>query len=270
MHEADILAAQALTASFGWPHRLEDWALMQSLGKGVVAEWQGRLAGTALCWEYGADWATLGLIGVDGALQGQGVGRRMMLALMQQLEGRSLALHATQAGLTLYASLGFAALGRVVQHQGTVGRVAAGAAEGGSLVPASLADLAQLAALDRQATGMDRATLLGALLRQPGVVLLRDGAAAGFALARSFGRGQVLGPAVAASRADAMAMLGHLLAQRAGQFTRIDVPEACGLGPWLSALGLHEADTVIRMVRGSDPARLVPVHSVALASQAFG
>ena len=122
MTAADVPHGQALTASFGWPHRQEDWALMQTLGQGIVAERQGKLVGTALCWRYGADWATLGMIGVDAEMQGHGIGRRLLRALLQALEGRSLALHATRAGMSLYAAEGFAPTGTVVQHQGFAAR----------------------------------------------------------------------------------------------------------------------------------------------------
>ena len=269
LHPTDIPAAQALTASFGWPHRIEDWQLMHCLGQGVVAEHDGQLAGTALCWRYGEDWATLGMIAVAHSLQGQGMGRRLMLALMQQLEGRSLALHATEAGLKLYATLGFSPAGTVCQHQGLV--VPTVAAANASLRPPVTADHVPILALDRQTTGMDRTELLRALLRQPGGTLLhRDGHPAGFALVRRFGRGHVIGPVAATSAQDARAMITHLLAQHAGQFVRIDVPQTSALGPWLTALGLEPVGTVLRMVRGPEAAHAGPARIFALASQAFG
>src|SRR5258707_15815706 len=89
MTAADVPHGQALTASFGWPHRQEDWALMQTLGQGIVAERQGKLGGTALCWRYGADWAAPGLIGGDAEMQGHRVGPRPLRALMPGRGGRS-------------------------------------------------------------------------------------------------------------------------------------------------------------------------------------
>ncbi len=269
---ADISDAQTLTASFGWPHRRDDWALMQSLGRGVVAERDGRLAGTALCWLYGADWATMGMIGVAQALQGQGMGRRMMLALMEGLDGRSLALHATRAGLKLYAAMGFEPLGTVVQHQGAVSQPGLLPLPGDMrLRPAMRSDLPRVAALDRDATGMNREPLLAALLQAPGgLVLDRGGDLAGFALVRRFGHGQVIGPVVAPGLDGAQAMIAHMLGQRTGEFMRIDIPKSSGLGPWLLRLGLEEAGTVIRMVRGPDAPTPTHAHTFGLASQAFG
>ena len=269
---ADVPDAQALTASFGWPHRREDWALMQSLGQGVVVEQGGRLAGTALCWRYGDDWATMGLIAVAEALQGQGMGRRMMLALMEGLEGRNLALHATRAGLKLYSAMGFEPTGTVVQHQGAVSQPGLlPLPEGMRLRPVTRTDLPALLALDRDAVGMDRTPLLAALLQVPGGIALACGAAlAGFALVRRFGHGQAIGPVIAPGPDGARAMIAHILGQRTGQFMRIDVPKSCGLSPWLLDLGLDDAGTVIRMIHGSDVSAPQHAHAFALASQAFG
>lgn len=268
---ADVPAAHALTASFGWPHQPRDWAMMLALGEGVGVPSPDGLAATAVCWRFGVDWATMGLIGVDAALQGQGIGRRMMAALMDTLDGRSIALQATRAGLPLYGSTGFEPTGTTVQHQGAAEQAPLmPLPDGTRLRPAGLADLFSLAALDRDAGGMDRTALLRALLAMPGGVVL-DGpdGPVGFALVRLFGRGHLIGPVVAPNAAGAQAMVAHLLGQRTREFVRLDVPKETRLGPWLASLGLEEAGTVIRMVRGRDvrPGR---ARVFGLASQAWG
>jgi predicted N-acetyltransferase YhbS len=272
MTASDVPHAQALTASFGWPHRHEDWALMQALGEGLVAERDGKLVGTALCWRYGADWATLGLIGVYKEMQGHGIGRRLLRALIEAVEGRNLVLHATRAGMSLYAAEGFAPTGTVVQHQGVAARPEpAPLPQGMRLRPAAAADLPSIAALDRVACGMDRTHLLAALLEQPGGLVLEDGGGvAGFALLRRFGRGRVIGPVAAADVERATAMIAPLLDRHAGQFMRIDIPQESGLCAWLAAAGLTEAGAVIRMVRGTDASAERGVRTFGLASQAFG
>ena len=271
LEAADVPAAQALTAGFGWPHRQQDWAMMHALGDGVTVSAPGRALGVAMCWRFGPDWATMGLIAVDAASQGQGIGRRMLRALIDSLGSRSILLHATQAGLPLYAGLGWKPAGTKVQQQG----IAAPAAPmpllpGTRLRPAGLADLADLASLDHVACGMDRTALLRVLLALPdGVVLDGQRGVEGFALVRAFGRGQLVGPMIAANHAAACAMAAHLLSQRAGQFVRLDVPEDSGLGPWLASLGLEKVGTATRMVRGPDAANGL-LHIFGLASQAWG
>lgn len=272
MTEADVPDAQALTASFNWPHRREDWALMQSLGDGLVAECDGKLAGTGVAWRCGADWASLGAIGVYAALQGQGIGRRLLRGLMEPLQDRSLVLHATKAGMPLYAAEGFAPTWTIVQHQGVARRPESAMLPAGEdLGPASLADLAAIAALDRVACGMDRTALLAKLLAEPGCVVLKEaGLITGFALTRLFGRGRVIGPVVAPTLDHAKAMIAPLIERHEGQFLRIDFPQECGIAAWLTSAGLPEAGAVVRMVRGADAPIHGAIRTFGLASQAFG
>ena len=126
LDEACLPAAQALSAHFGWPHRVEDWRWALALGDGFGAfdggqPDGGRLVGTGLCWRFGTA-ASLGLVVVAPAAQGRGLGRRITSALLGRIGEAPVVLHATEAGLPLYASLGFVAEGTVCQYQGTTRR----------------------------------------------------------------------------------------------------------------------------------------------------
>lgn len=272
LREADLAAAQALTAGVSWPHRIEDWRFMLDLGEGIAAERDGMLVGTLMTWRYGAAHAALGAVCVAPEMQGRGIGRRLMEAALDRLAGRTVLLHATEAGLPLYRSLGFVEAGTVRQLQGAAfnaGLVALG--EGERLRPIGRSDPAALQALDHAACGMDRGALIRALMEAgSGVVLDREGEAAGFALLRRFGRGQLIGPVAAPDLTGARAMISHLFGTQEGRFVRIDVPEESGLVPWLEALGLSDAGPAIRMLRGAARAALPAMRGFALASQAFG
>ena len=270
----DLAAAYGLTRAIGWPHRREDWALALRLGSGVAAEADGKLIGTALRWTYGTADARIGMIVVDPAAQSRGLGRRLTQAALRPLRGRSVTLHGTPAGLSLYASLGFETVGVVRQVQGAAfrpGVLALGAGE--RLRPIGRSDPAMLAALDRAATGWDRSRVFAALLKAgSGVVLDRAGTIRGFALLRRFGHGLLIGPVEAPDAASAKAMILYHLGSHAGQFMRIDVPEEAGLVPWLLRLGLADAGTVTFMRRGLAPSarhRGQP-RVYALASHALG
>lgn len=120
MTEQDLDAAHRLSLSVRWPHRLEDWAFIQRLGAGYVAENDEGLIGTALCWSHGTEFASIGMVIVAGAWQGKGIGRKLMAMVMAELGSRNVLLHATAAGRDLYARIGFQQIGEIHQHQGTV------------------------------------------------------------------------------------------------------------------------------------------------------
>ncbi|MBE9605485.1 GNAT family N-acetyltransferase [Acetobacteraceae bacterium H6797] len=272
MQQEDLPAAHGLSSAVGWPHRLEDWAFNFSLGLGFVVEEEGRVLGTILGWPFGTG-ATIGLVIVAEEAQGRGFGRMLTERMMAALGDGCLMLNATVPGRPLYAKLGFTETGRrIEQHQGTpfsVGLVPP--PPGDRLRPLGRSDAGALAALDRQATGLDRRALLEALLEvSEGVVLDRGGEAVGFALMRRFGRGHVVGPVIAPDAEAAKVLIGYWLGYRSDQFIRVDVQDDSGLGPWLDTLGLSNVGSVVSMIRGTAPDRPGPAQRFALTNQALG
>ena len=267
----DLAPAHALSSALGWPHRIEDWEFGLSLGQGVVAQRDGKVVGTALCWEWGGDYATIGLVIVAPELQGRRVGNRVMQALLDRLAPRHALLHATEAGRGLYERLGFVAIGEVDQHQGLPSGIPEDKPrEGDRLRPLEARDIDSLIAIDARGTGMMRPDLLHrAFAQERTVVLERGGEIAGFAVLRRFGRGQVIGP-VAAPDQDGARVLIAECCRRAEGFVRLDVHSASGLSPWLESMGLSRVSGGTVMVRGRVPDR-GPAHgSWALFIQAIG
>lgn len=258
--------AEALSRAAGWPHRVQDWALILSRSRGVVALDGDRVVGTAMATPFGPV-ATMNMIIVHEAMRGRGLGRRIMERAMAALSPREWRLVATTDGLPLYEKLGFRVSGEVLQHQGI-----AQAASGG--LPdawAEAADAPALAALDCAATGMKRAGLIGALLREGRVLVLREaGEAVAFAALRPFGLGEVAGPVVARTGEEARALLATLLSRRAGRFLRVDTTRGTDLGDFLADHGLPYAGGGIAMSRGAAEPALGPQRRFALAAQALG
>lgn len=270
--ETDIAAAQAISAEVGWPHRREDWLMAWQFGRGIVAEWDGAVVGTALAWEYGEALATIGLVTVAPQYQKRGLGRMMMQRLMAQLADRVLMLHATRAGMPLYRELGFRPVGSIRQCEGTAFHGdPVMLPPGERLRPMVRSDLASLTALDCEAFGAPRDALMAALMSDArGVVLDRAGRPAGFAMLRRFGRGHVIGPVVAHDMRAAQGLIGHWLGSQQGKLLRLDVPEESGLAPWLQQLGFSVSEPVEAMLRGPMPPRTGTVGRFALVSQALG
>lgn len=254
--DADIDAAHALTVELKWPHRVEDWQFVANMGVGFAAERDSRLIGTALCWKYGADAASVGMIIVSPAHQGFGVGRRLTEMALAELGTRAIVLHATPAGRPLYEKLGFAAIGMLHQHQGAALQPPLMPLPPRErLRPLGVNDTPRLVELASRASGLDRTAVLPALIDcAEGIGLDRDGELIGFALFRRFGRGRAIGPVVAPRDDDsvrAKALIGHWLASYPGMFIRIDTPGESGLTDWLESLGLVRVDSVVKMARNA-------------------
>ncbi|WP_175945409.1 GNAT family N-acetyltransferase [Burkholderia pyrrocinia] len=256
---ADLPAAHALSTALRWPFRLEDWQFSADTSVAFAAEENGAVIGTAMCWKFGADRASIGHVIVSSAHQGRGIGRALMETLLEELGPRITFLHATPAGQPLYEKLGFDVCGSLDQFQGNVSRPAAVVLPDGARLRAGTpADLRRLVELDACASGLERDALLSALLtRGASVVLERDGEIAGFSVLRRFGRGYLIGPVVAPrSTGDtcARALIAHWLGGLENEFVRIDVPSGTSLPDWLDMQGLKRVDTCSKMVRNAPAA----------------
>jgi len=271
MCSEDVDAATELSREQLWPHREEDWALFVSLGEGIVAEHDGKIVGTIMAWRFGKTFATIGMVIVSPAMQGQGLGRRLMEAMIAQLGDRSILLNATDEGLPLYRKLGFHEIGTIYQHQAVPGTVPLAELRAGERVrPTGGAD-DMLGDLYSRATGMDRNALFERLAEEGStVVLTREHVPTGFAQFRRFGRGWLVGPVVAPDSRGAKTLILHWLSTGAGSFCRLDVTAASGLSSWLEDVGLPCVGRVKTMVRGTPPATATDIAVQALAAQALG
>ena len=96
-----------------------DWQLHFSQGNGSIIEnAQGDIVGCILWWDYGDEYATVGLVVVPAHMQGNGLGRKLMDTVMSQTGERSLQLVATVAGKRLYQQCGFTEAALIYQVQG--------------------------------------------------------------------------------------------------------------------------------------------------------
>lgn len=269
----DLPAAHQLSKAERWPHRLDDWQMMLSLGSGIVAEIGGELIGTAMWFPAGAGRATIGMVIVSPSFRKGGIGRLVLDAALDRAGATTLMLHSTQAAVGLYRRVGFRSVAEILQHQGAAFQVPVAALQPGArLRPIGQRDHDRVRALVADATGLDRAEAISALIESASMVGLdRAGELAGVAFFRRFGQGYAIGPVVAPTLTEAKVLISHWLGSRMGQFTRIDIPVECGLSDWLEELGLVQHDRVVTMVRGEAlPAPHGDGRSFAILSQAFG
>ncbi len=267
LKEEHLSGALRMSADVSWPHRLEDWAFVAGISSGVAAMEGDRVVATALATPF-APVGMVNLIIVDAALRGRGLGRDIMCRAMESIAADAWRLVATQDGLPLYEKLGFHVTGEILQHQGLVSAITST----GSAEWATADDLAAMLALDTITTGMNRQTLYAALANEARFTVLRgDTGITGFAAVRDFGRGEVAGPVIARTLDDAQSLLSVIMAERTGQFLRVDTSAEAGLGPWLAERGLPHVSGGLLMQKGELPESPFRSHTIfALASQALG
>ncbi|KTB85126.1 GNAT family acetyltransferase [Pseudomonas syringae pv. syringae PD2766] len=272
MTAADVGNAHELSIALKWPHRLEDWAMLQRVAQGFVALHNGRLIGSAFACHQG-EFSTIGLVIVSDDYQGKGIGRKLMELAVGSVAPRTAVLNATLAGAPLYEKMGFVRFGEIQQRQGQAQQLTLTELKADeSCRVLSEADHPRVLELANAGSGMDRSVTLGDVLSniEHAVGVERDGQLQAFALLRPFGRGLCIGPVVAQSVEQARHMIEHLLAKVPYAFVRIDIPTDCGLADWLEEAGLKRVDSVTCMSMGAVPQATQGVRQFALISQAIG
>ncbi|BEV14155.1 GNAT family N-acetyltransferase [Herbaspirillum sp. DW155] len=277
IEEDDLDNCHRLSLRFKWPHRLDDWSFLIQMGQGYLLENTAPdaslpVVGSVVCTTYGQQYAVIGMLLVQAELQRRGLGRRLMQHAASQVNGRSLIVNATAAGMPLYKQLGFVQYDVLHQFQGASAQpVLVSLPPGERVRPMGKNDVTRLLELDAQATGMDRSRLLLALLDiSEGVALDHDGEMLGFALVRRFGHGRVIGPVVAPDAERAKGLIAHWINTYSDSFIRIDVFESTGLPAWFDKLGLTCVDHVTRMCKGEPPVRDPGMQLFSIVNQALG
>lgn len=270
MELADVPKLHELSIGVGWPHRPEDWAMVIGLGEGIVARDEiGRVVGSAMWFPLGEDHAAIGMVITSPRLQEHGAGRWLMGHIFDRVGARGKVLNATRAAYRLYISLGFMPLSPSYQHNGVVTAVAAPPHMARAMQPG---DVAAMHRLDSAAMGVARPAVLDRLLAvSTGTVVERDGQVAGFALCRRFGRGHVVGPVVAETQEEAIALVAPFVQAMQGQFLRLDTRQPEGaFRAFLVNSGLRHYDTVTRMGLGLVPVATGTAQTFGLVNQALG
>ena len=245
----------ALSLSVGWPHRAEDWQFLRESGHGLVAlDEIGRVFGSAMWFAHGVDFATVGMVITSPRLQTLGAAQWLMKRVFDEIGERDLRLNATRAARRLYLTLGFQPERTVYQCQGVarVRTTRVPAKAEGEVRALDARDIPAVIDLDAAGFGAQREELIRRLFaHSAGYGLFRDAALKAFALCRPFGRGHVVGPVVAGTDSDALAIARPHVAEHSGTFLRVDTPMEHGeFAAFLSHSGLPVFDTVLTMSMG--------------------
>lgn len=183
------------------------------IGYTMLAENDGVLVGMGTLLDYGRT-GYIAHVGVDPALQGRGIGRQVMEALLAESKRRRhrfVELQSTEAGYRLYLALGFIVARETIAYGDGTARDL-----GDGVTMASIDDRAAVAAFDAHAFGADRSTTVAQWFGDTEAELLvhREGRrVTGFIAVR---RGRI-GPWLAANDRIARRILDAALVRRPGQ-----------------------------------------------------
>ena len=174
-----------LAGEVGWNQTLEDCRFLTDSEwcKMICVEENGRVIATAGAPVYN-DVGFINMVIVHPDYRKRGIATAMIRHFLDTLKVKTFRLHATPAGSFVYSKIGFVTTRTMSYFVTSAPRF--GTADG-KVVPASMADLDAMAALDLENCGMERKALLADNLRRFGQFALkieRNGKLAAFALGR--------------------------------------------------------------------------------------
>jgi GNAT superfamily N-acetyltransferase len=273
MTSADIPAGMRLKEIAGWNQTRGDWKrfLRASPAGCFVAESEGRVVGTAATIAYEGRFAWIGMVLVDPAARGQGVGTKLLEKTIEYLDGcgiPSMKLDATPQGKPLYEKLGF-----VSEYE--IERWHLRRAPAPNAVPeANPVELEEVLQLDRDIFGADRAVLLRSVAQDAPEFALQtrsEGRLAGYAFGRRGSRADHLGPWVAQDEISARSIFDEFLRRSCQPMVFVDGMRP---NPWVIGLvrdhGFEYARPLTRMVRGRNDFPGRPELQCAVLGPEFG
>lgn len=225
----EIDAALALTAGEGWAFERPEFERLLRLGTCLAAvdDADGRPAGLLTVTRYpGLAW--IGNVVVAAEKRGHGIGATLVRAAVVDAlahGARTVALYSVPKAVGLYEREGFRRDGALVALNAPAA-AHFGPVEG--VGPFARADLADVAAFDAARVGFDRRALLAELLAaypDHANVARRDGAVAGYAIAKPAWAGSEIGPLVAADAETARRLFDAALADLPAGPVDVALPE---------------------------------------------
>lgn len=252
---ADIDAGLRLCRLSQWDQVRRDWErfVVGESSSATVALVDDRVMGTAATSRYGTRFGWIGMVLVDPASQGRGVGASLLRHTLDELRDVAVVrLDATPAGHPLYVRQGFADECPLLRMERTVGAPVMTADSSVSLM--TPADLQEIGSMDLGVFGAPRAGLLEWMYAgapEYAVVARRNERIAGYVLGRHGFQFEHLGPIIAADAHLASTMTATCLSRYSDRPFIIDATghDAAWLH-FLDQAGFREQRPFTRMYRG--------------------
>ncbi len=244
-----VPSALRLSRQAGWNQTEEDWRRLCRLRGCGVGVWvdQGEVRASYSVISYAPGVAWIGMILVDEAYRGGGLGKKTFESALQHCERLNcsrIGLDATHLGEPIYRKYGFQTLCGITRWKGCFGK-----AKGTAPLRCADGFPKPLLILDRLATGVDRHALLEDILHSPGSTLVA--APNGYGLIRAGDHATHFGPIVARDLEtvrDLFASAAHLLE---GREVVCDLLDDTGAGEIAEEFGLAPHRALKRMTHPS-------------------
>lgn len=272
MTSGDVSEGMRLKSIAGWNQTAADWERFLSASPEgcFVAEDTGRIVGTSTTIVYEDRFAWIGMVLVDPAYRGRGIGTRLLEHAIRYLDSRNvpcMKLDATPQGKLLYEKFGFVSEFEIerwmLKRQRDKKAVQS--------VPPEIRDAVRL---DREIFGADRGSLLRSLAEEaPNFtrVVRHKADVAGYTFGRSGSLADHLGPWMANDGEIAATLLDEFLdvSQREQVFV-----DCVSRNPWAVPLvksrGFEFSRPLTRMFRGANEHAGQPGSLCAILGPEFG
>jgi GNAT superfamily N-acetyltransferase len=272
MNPGDVPAGNRLREIAGWNQTRGDWKrfLLASPKGCFVAEAGGDVVGTVATISYEGRFAWIGMVLVDPARRGKGIGTKLLekaIVYLDECRVPCMKLDATPQGKPLYEKLGFVSEYELERWklQRTQGHDAPAAGE-----PLTEEILKQ----DRDVFGADRSALLRPIaLEFPAFALQArsQDKLMGYSFGRCGALADHLGPWVAQDESSARSLLDEFLIRSHGEKVFVD---AVSSNPWAIRLlrerGFEFSRSLTRMYRGRNDFPGRPEFQCGILGPEFG
>ena len=262
MTKADICAAQRLREIAGWNQTKTDWErFLEACEEGCfVAELDGKVCGTAATISFENRFAWVGMVLVDPAFRGRGIGTRLLEQTIEYLDAQRIAcikLDATPQGRPIYEKLGFVPeyeIERWTLRRSPVQMIERSGAGRPQEFPTGL--LEDIFETDRTVFGADRSFLLKSLHQQTPhftAGIKREGTLQGYTFGRKGSFADHLGPWIANDAPTARKLLERFFALSLRDVLIVDCLKSNSVaGELLRSFGFSFARPLTRMYRGDN------------------
>ena len=280
MRKDDLLSVLALINAEGWDYNLVDVDRILEIDPedSVAAFSGGELVGatTVACHEGRG---VLGHVVVKDGWRKKGIGKDMMIRVIEKLEAKRIAiieLYSVPTAVAFYKQLGFRKIGDLMIFVGSIKTPIATVTSNAIIGDLNAHDLESVKDLDRRIVGFERGNVIEKLMIPhlgQSVGLFEKGRLVGFALGRFGGDSAEIGPWIMErpNRNDAAALFKAAMDKLGNRKTYIEVPDENKTALQIVAeSGLNPQYPVQRFVRTKSEVRQFGPGVMSYAALEYG